>query len=179
MFNVYCDLKLPDLNPNLLRHKKEQMVFMIVNMVRTQPKLYIQYMSILQDRCLQRQSPQNLAFRYEDVDDAISLLKEMEPRHALKLSSDLCIYSINMLDRDSDLICSLDQNCDEPLSKDQCSPKTKKSNLRAQQKQLINKYKKVKQMTIDYFCREDLTVTTLKEFFEIFISSLRKDQAFH
>ena len=65
-------------------------------------------MSILQDRCLQRQSPQNLAFRYEDVDDAISLLKEMEPRGALKLSPDLCIYSINMLDRDSDLICSFD-----------------------------------------------------------------------
>ena len=34
-------------------------------------------------------------------------------------------------------------------------------------------------MTIDYYCREDLTVTTLKEFFEIFISSLKKDQSFH
>ena len=34
-------------------------------------------------------------------------------------------------------------------------------------------------MTIDYYCREDLTVTTLKEFFEIFISSLKKEQAFH
>ena len=34
-------------------------------------------------------------------------------------------------------------------------------------------------MTIDYQCREDLTVTTLKEFFEIFISSLKKEQAFH
>ena len=34
-------------------------------------------------------------------------------------------------------------------------------------------------MTIDYQCREDLTVTTLKEFFEIFISSLKKEQVFH
>lgn len=34
-------------------------------------------------------------------------------------------------------------------------------------------------MTIDYYCREDLTITTLKEFFEIFIASLRKNQAFH
>ena len=34
-------------------------------------------------------------------------------------------------------------------------------------------------MTIDYYCREDLSITTLKEFFEIFISSLKKDQAFH
>ena len=44
---------------------------------------------------------------------------------------------------------------------------------------LIQKYKKIKQMTIDYYCREDLLVTTLKEFFEIFISSLKKEQAFH
>ena len=55
----------------------------------------------------------------------------------------------------------------------------RKSALRAQQKQLVKKYSKVKQMTIDYYCREDLTVTTLKEFFEIFISSLKKEQAFH
>lgn len=34
-------------------------------------------------------------------------------------------------------------------------------------------------MTIDYYCREDMAVTTLKEFFEIFISSLKKEQAFH
>ena len=34
-------------------------------------------------------------------------------------------------------------------------------------------------MTIDYYCREDLSLTTLKEFFEIFISSLKKEQAFH
>ncbi len=55
------------------------------------------------------------------------------------------------------------------------SPRSKKSALKNQQKFLVNKYKKVKQMTIDYYCREDLTVTTLKEFFEIFISSLKKD----
>jgi len=55
----------------------------------------------------------------------------------------------------------------------------KKAELKKQQKQLIKKYTKVKQMTIDYYCREDLTVTTLKEFFEIFISSLKKEQAFH
>ena len=51
----------------------------------------------------------------------------------------------------------------------------KKAQLKAQQKSLIKKYSKVKQMTIDYYCREDLTVTTLKEFFEIFISSLKKE----
>ena len=43
----------------------------------------------------------------------------------------------------------------------------------------MKKYSKVKQMTIDYYCREDMPVTTLREFFEIFISSLKKEQAFH
>jgi hypothetical protein len=36
-----------------------------------------------------------------------------------------------------------------------------------------------KEMVIDFICREDLVITTVKEFFEIFISSLKKDQVFH
>ena len=50
----------------------------------------------------------------------------------------------------------------------------RKTNLKAKSRALIKKYSKVKQMTIDYYCREDLAVTTLKEFFEIFISFLKK-----
>jgi hypothetical protein len=34
-------------------------------------------------------------------------------------------------------------------------------------------------MVIDFICREDLIITTLKEFFEIFISSIKKEQLFH
>jgi hypothetical protein len=34
-------------------------------------------------------------------------------------------------------------------------------------------------MTIDFYCREDLVITTLKEFFEIFISSVKRDESFH
>ena len=37
----------------------------------------------------------------------------------------------------------------------------------------------VKEMVIDFVCREDLIITTLREFFEIFISSIKKDQNFH
>jgi hypothetical protein len=37
----------------------------------------------------------------------------------------------------------------------------------------------VKEMVIDFVCREDLIITTLKEFFEIFISSIKKEQIFH
>ena len=37
----------------------------------------------------------------------------------------------------------------------------------------------MKEMVIDFICREDLVITTLKEFFEIFISSIKKEQVFH
>lgn len=33
----------------------------------------------------------------------------------------------------------------------------------------------IKEMVIDFICREDLVITTLKEFFEIFISSIKKE----
>ena len=37
----------------------------------------------------------------------------------------------------------------------------------------------VKMMVIEFLCREDLVITTLREFFEIFISSITKEQHFH
>ena len=36
-------------------------------------------------------------------------------------------------------------------------------------------YKGMQEMVIDFVCREDLVITTLKEFFEIFISSIKKE----
>lgn len=39
--------------------------------------------------------------------------------------------------------------------------------------------KNAKEMVIDFLCREDLAITTLKEFFEIFVSSIKKEQVFH
>ena len=83
-----------------------------------------------------------------------------------------------MVNRDSNEYYEVMPNATS-ISKQECSPMTKKAALKNYQKKLLAQYKKVKQMTIDYYCREDLTVTTLKEFFEIFISSLKKDQAFH
>ena len=37
-------------------------------------------------------------------------------------------------------------------------------------------FRGVKEMVIDFICKEELNLTTLKEFFEIFISSIKKDQ---
>lgn len=107
MLIVYTDLRLPPISPKYLQHKKEQMIFMIINMVRTQPSLYLHALSILQDRCSQRQNPHNLAFRCEDVGYAIEMLRSMEPRESFALSEDLCIYSVNLANRDSDSIVPL------------------------------------------------------------------------
>ena len=48
-----------------------------------------------------------------------------------------------------------------------------KEKLKKKKKTLA--FKNVKEMVIDFICREDLIITTLKEFFEIFISSIKKD----
>ena len=37
----------------------------------------------------------------------------------------------------------------------------------------------LKEMVIDFVCREDLVVTTLREFFEVLIASIKKEQVFH
>ena len=51
VFQVYNELQLPQVNFIQLPHKKEQMVFMIINMIRHKPQLYLHALSILQDRC--------------------------------------------------------------------------------------------------------------------------------
>ena len=107
------------------------------------------------------------------------------------LADDLCEYSRCLLQKQTDENDNPDlqdgdnsnpsaagENGKQKLTAKQ-RERNRKISLKAQQRQLVKKYSKVKQMTIDYYCREDLTVTTLKEFFEIFISSLKKEQAFH
>jgi hypothetical protein len=54
VLTVYTDLNLPPVNFIQLPHKKEQMVFMIINMIRANPQLFLHALSILQDRCSQR-----------------------------------------------------------------------------------------------------------------------------
>ena len=37
----------------------------------------------------------------------------------------------------------------------------------------------IQEIVIDFVCREDLNIGTMKEFFEIFIASIKTDQYFH
>lgn len=52
-----------------------------------------------------------------------------------------------------------------------------KMRLRSKKKKLMYSafsFSGVKEMVIDFVCREDLNITTLKEFFEVFIASIKK-----
>ena len=72
-----------------------------------------------------------MAFRFEDVGYAIELLKHMDAREPLELSQELCIYSINVLNRDSAGILGFDGQPDmtdgHPT---QLSPRSKRQALR-------------------------------------------------
>ena len=37
----------------------------------------------------------------------------------------------------------------------------------------------IQEIVIDFVCREDMVMATMKEFFEIFIASIKGDQYFH
>ena len=50
---------------------------------------------------------------------------------------------------------------------------------RIEKKPILDEYEHVRQMTVNYSCRQELSVTSLKEFFEITIASVSNDQDFH
>ena len=97
VFHEYNQLHLPAFSFFQIPHRKEQMIFMIVNMIRAKPEIYLQSLAILQERCSQRQTPHNLSFKVEDVGYAIEMLRQMNPRSPLILAEDLCEYSRNLL----------------------------------------------------------------------------------
>ena len=144
---------------------------MIVNMIRFKPQIYEQSLTILKDRCSQRQTPHNLSFRVEDVGCAIEMLSQMEPRQPLTLADDLCEYSRNLLHvkalpdqsgnddtiQESSLISQRGGSTDpQPLEDSgnhsaaekplnaKVIERRRKSALKAQQRQLVKKYTKVK-----------------------------------
>jgi len=41
------------------------------------------------------------------------------------------------------------------------------------------KFRGMKEIVVDFLCREDLAITTLKEFLELFVSSIKKQQCLH
>ena len=72
---AYRDLDLPQYQDNVLTHKKERLIFMIINLLRVKPKIFLHQMNYLKTKCDMRQKPKNLVFLSEDVEVAIDMLR--------------------------------------------------------------------------------------------------------
>ena len=76
----------------LLHHRKERMFFMIINLLRLRPGIFMEQVSAFKARCDLRQTSVRglLVFAPEDVDAAIEMLANTQQTHALELNADLC-----------------------------------------------------------------------------------------
>jgi hypothetical protein len=75
----------------LLTHRKERMFFMIINLLRMRPNIFMEQISAFKARCDLRQTAARglLVFAPEDVDGAIEMLSNTQSTHLLELNLDL------------------------------------------------------------------------------------------
>ena len=72
--SIYESLELPLLNEEQLPNKKERLIFMIINLLRVKPQIFMHQINMFKVKCDMRQKPKNLVFIAEDVEQAIELL---------------------------------------------------------------------------------------------------------
>ena len=72
---VYEQMDMPDIKEECLAHKKEQMVFMIVNLLRVRPKIFLYQMETLKCKYDRLNKPRTMMFYSNDVEDCITLLQ--------------------------------------------------------------------------------------------------------
>lgn len=87
---------VPDLDPitnmeQLLLHRKERMFFMIINLLRIKPQIFMEQIGAFKARCDFRSTAARglLVFAPDDVDSAIEMLSNTSNTHPLELNSDL------------------------------------------------------------------------------------------
>jgi len=85
---VYDALELPEIPAQLLFHRKEQMMAMIVNLLRVRPKLFLAQLEGL--RATSGNKPRTLMVHAGDVEAAANLLALAEPVQALVVAPELC-----------------------------------------------------------------------------------------
>ena len=75
----------------LLNHRKERMFFMIVNLLRLRPHIFMEQVSAFKARCDMRQTAARglIVFSGEDVDAAMEMLSSTLQTHPLELNNDL------------------------------------------------------------------------------------------
>lgn len=73
---VYTTLDLPEIPTDLLQHRKEQMMAMIVNLLRVRPKLFLAQLEGLRAN---GSKPRTLMVHAGDIETAANLLAMTEP----------------------------------------------------------------------------------------------------
>ena len=93
------------------------------------------------------------------------------------MEADLTVYSRNVQNKRDTTF--LEYDCGEVKETNIVISTDRYHALKTQRKALVHKYAKVKQVTLDYVCREDLVVTTLHEWLKVFVSSVEKNHMLH
>lgn len=90
LMQVNDNLGLPDVKKDVLFHRKEHMIYMIINLLRVKPKIFLFQMESLKSKYERGAKPRTMMFYSNDVEQCINLLQLSEPMHALELSEELC-----------------------------------------------------------------------------------------
>ena len=87
---VYEQLDLPEIKEDVLIHKKEQMILMIINLLRVKPKIFLYQMETLKCKYDRLSKPRTMMFYSTDVEDCMNLLQQADTMHPLEVSEELC-----------------------------------------------------------------------------------------
>lgn len=90
---IYEELMLPIVIDEQVPQVKEKLIYMIINLMRVKPAIFMHQINMLKIKCDMRQKPKNLVYFAEDVDLAIDYLLNLQPMNPLELSPELCAYS--------------------------------------------------------------------------------------
>jgi hypothetical protein len=83
---VYDQLDLPEIKEDQLAHRKEQMIVMIINLLRVKPKIFLYQMEALKSKYDMASKPRTMMFYSNDIDACVNLLQMTEPNHPLDIS---------------------------------------------------------------------------------------------
>ena len=89
---AYEALDLPTIDQTLLRHRKELMIMMIINLLRVRPKLFLYQVENMRVKYQGNSGskPRTMMLYSSDVEACINLLQMAEPMQPLEVSHELC-----------------------------------------------------------------------------------------
>eukprot|EP00347_Sterkiella_histriomuscorum_P005479 403356459 len=90
---AYQSMKLPIIDNEILKHRKEQMIVMIINLLRVSPRVFhqqLENMKMKPDASRFGLKPRTMMFYASDIDHSMNLLQTLEPVQSLQIDQDLC-----------------------------------------------------------------------------------------